>query len=150
MKALIQRVKWSKVSSGGSLISEINAGLLILLGIEHSDGMADIDWLCSKIVNMRIFADHLGKMNLDVKTINGDIMLISQFTLHAATAKGNRPSFIAAAKPEEAKKLYQIFINKLNILHAKTVKTGIFGADMQIELCNDGPVTIIIDSKNRC
>lgn len=131
------------------MISEINAGLLILLGIEHSDGIEDIDWLSSKIVNMRIFADHQGKMNLDVKTINGDIMLISQFTLHAATAKGNRPSFIAAAKPAVAEKLYRMFISKLSTLLGKAVKTGIFGADMQVELCNDGPVTIIIDSKNR-
>lgn len=150
MKAVIQRVKWSKVLSSGSLISEIDAGLLILLGIEQSDDINDIEWLCYKIVNMRIFADNTGKMNLDIKTIKGDIMLISQFTLHANTAKGNRPSFFSAAKPAEAEKLYHIFISKLSTLHGKAVKAGIFGADMQVELCNDGPITIIIDSKNRC
>ena len=98
---------------------------------------------------MRIFSDHLDKMNLDIKTINGDIMLISQFTLHASTAKGNRPSFVNSAKPSEAEKLYKKFIIKLNTLLGKTIKVGCFGADMQVELCNDGPVTIIIDSKNR-
>lgn len=123
--------------------------MLVLLGVENKDDSSDLDWLCQKTANIRIFSDNEGKMNLDIKTVGGEILLVSQFTLHASTVKGNRPSFITSAKPETAEKLYEEFAEKLTILIEKPVKTGVFGADMQVELCNDGPVTIIIDSKNR-
>lgn len=150
MKVVIQRVKNASVSINRSLHNAINEGLLVLVGIGEEDGNEDIEWLCAKIVNLRIFNDSDSKMNLSLKEINGEVLLISQFTLFANTKKGNRPSFTQAAKPEVAIPLYQSFINQLKkelLPHA--VKTGVFGADMQVELLNDGPVTILIDSKNR-
>ena len=119
------------------------------MGIEEADNAEDIDWLCKKIIDLRIFADDAGKMNLSVKETNGDILVISQFTLHASTKKGNRPSYIKAAKPEVAIPLYGSFITALSALFQKAVKIGVFGADMQVTLINDGPVTICIDSKNK-
>lgn len=149
MKVVIQRVKWCKVISEGNIVSEINTGILILLGIENSDRINDTDWLSYKIANIRIFNDSMGKMNLDINSVNGEVLVVSQFTLHASTAKGNRPSFINSAKPEIAEKLYLEFVKKIQLQINSKIKTGIFRANMQIELCNDGPVTIIIDSKNR-
>jgi D-tyrosyl-tRNA(Tyr) deacylase len=123
--------------------------LLILVGIEEADTAEDIDWLCRKIIDLRIFADAEGKMNLSVKEVDGDILVISQFTLHASTKKGNRPSYLKAAKPDVAIPLYENFTTVLSNLYQKPVKTGVFGADMQVSLVNDGPVTICIDSKNK-
>ncbi len=149
MRVVVQRVTKASLKINGALYSEIGAGLLILLGIEVNDGVEDLEWLCSKISTLRIFSDAEGKMNLDVNQINGEIMLVSQFTLFASTKKGNRPSFLQSAKPEFAIPLYEQFIKKLSGTISKPIKTGEFGADMKIELINDGPVTIIIDSKNR-
>jgi len=149
MRVIVQRVTKTSLKINGALYSEIGPGLLILLGIEVNDGVEDLEWLCSKISTLRIFSDTEGKMNLDVNQINGEIMLVSQFTLFASTKKGNRPSFLQSAKPEFAIPLYEQFIKKLSHLISKPIKTGGFGADMKIELINDGPVTIIIDSKNR-
>lgn len=149
MKAVIQRVKWCKVKSEGKIITDIATGMLVLLGIENSDNTNDTNWLSSKIANIRIFNDIEGKINLDLNSINGEIIIVSQFTLHASTAKGNRPSFINSAKPDIAENLYLEFVKKIQLQINSKIKTGIFRADMQIELCNDGPVTIIIDSKNR-
>jgi len=149
MIAVIQRTKRAKVTEGNKIISEIECGLLILLGVTHSDIEEDINWLANKIVNLRVFDDENGTMNKSVLDINGDIITVSQFTLFARTKKGNRPSYIDAAKPEFAKKLYEQFVEKLdNILNKKTF-IGKFGANMQVDFCNDGPVTIIIDSKNK-
>ena len=130
-------------------ISSINKGLLILVGIEEVDNAEDINWLCKKIIELRIFSDDEGKMNLSVKETGGDMLVISQFTLHASTKKGNRPSYLRAARPEVAIPLYESFITTLSALFQKPIKTGIFGADMQITLVNDVPVTICMDSKNR-
>lgn len=149
MRIVIQRVQSASVSINKSVFSAIEKGLLILVGIEETDTAEDIDWLCKKIIDLRIFADDAGKMNLSVKETNGDILVISQFTLHASTKKGNRPSYIKAAKPEIAIPLYENFITALSALFQKPVKTGVFGADMQVSLINDGPVTICIDSKNK-
>ena len=149
MRLVIQRVSKASVSIDNTVHSAINNGLLVLLGIEEADDESDIDWLVSKLINMRIFSDAEGKMNLSVKEINGDILLVSQFTLHAFTKKGNRPSFIKAARPEKAIPLYESFIKKCNVELGKECKTGIFGADMKVELINDGPVTIFVDSKIR-
>ena len=149
MRVVIQRVQSASVSIGGVVYSSINKGLLILVGIEGADTAEDIDWLCKKIIELRIFADDEGKMNLSIKEVNGDILVISQFTLHASTKKGNRPSYIKAARPEVAIPLYESFIAALSALFQKPVKTGVFGADMQVSLINDGPVTICIDSKNK-
>ncbi len=149
MIAVIQRVKEANVKVNGENISSINLGLLIFLGITHDDTNEDISWLTNKIVNLRIFDDTEGVMNHSCIEKNLDVLTISQFTLHARTKKGNRPSYIAAARPEIAIPLYESFIQEIDILLNKKTKTGIFGADMQISLCNDGPVTIIIDSKNR-
>lgn len=149
MRTLIQRVSVAKVEIAGVLKSSISKGLLILVGIEDNDNEQDILWLCSKIVKMRIFDDNNGVMNLSVCDIDGDILAVSQFTLHALTAKGNRPSYIKAAKPDIAIPLYQKFISTLSKELGKEVKTGEFGAEMQVSLLNDGPVTIWIDSKNR-
>ena len=149
MKVVIQRVSEASVKIDGEIKSSIKNGLLILLGIEDADGDEDIEWLCAKISNLRIFADENGVMNLSVKETNGDILLISQFTLHALTKKGNRPSYIKASKPEIAIPLYEKFISQMEKEINKKVFTGIFGADMKISLINDGPVTIIIDSKNK-
>jgi D-tyrosyl-tRNA(Tyr) deacylase len=133
----------------GQLRSQIQQGLLVLLGIEEQDDDEDIEWLSGKILRMRIFSDPQGLMNLSLEEINGELLLISQFTLHASTKKGNRPSFIRAARPEQAIPLYEKMIKALELNLKKKIGTGIFGADMQVELVNDGPVTIIIDSKNK-
>lgn len=149
MKAVIQRVSEASVSIGGRQHSAIGNGVMVLLGIEDADGAEDIEWLCNKIVSLRIFNDHEGVMNLSLKDIDGEILLVSQFTLHAAVKKGNRPSYIHAAKPEIAIPLYEATIKTLSDLLGKALQTGVFGADMQVGLVNDGPVTIIIDTKNK-
>ncbi len=149
MRAVIQRVSSSSVSINDSCVGEISEGLLILLGIEHEDANEDADWLIQKIVQMRIFEDGDGKMNLSVKDVDGGILVVSQFTLHASTKKGNRPSFIAAAAPEQARELYDSFLKKLESVYGKNIPSGEFGANMQVALVNDGPVTILIDSKIR-
>jgi D-tyrosyl-tRNA(Tyr) deacylase len=149
MRAVIQRVEKASVSIGGHLKSSIKEGLLILLGIEESDGKEDVEWLSGKISRLRVFRDADGIMNLSIKDISGETLVISQFTLHASTKKGNRPSYIRAAKPETAIPLYEQFMNMLAADTGRVVKSGEFGAYMQVELINDGPVTIIIDSKSR-
>jgi D-aminoacyl-tRNA deacylase len=149
MKVVIQRVKNASVSIEGKLHSSINAGYLILLGIGVNDNTTDADWLIGKIENLRIFNDEQGLMNLSIKDINGEILLVSQFTLHAQTKKGNRPSFITAAKPDTAIPLYEYFIKTINQQLNTTIATGVFGADMQVSIINDGPVTIIIDTENK-
>jgi D-tyrosyl-tRNA(Tyr) deacylase len=149
MKAVIQRVSRASVTVEGNITGKIEAGLLILLGIEDADGQEDIEWLSGKIVNLRIFNDVEGVMNRSVLDTSGDILLVSQFTLHAATKKGNRPSYIKASKPDIAIPLYEAMIKKLTGDLGKSIHTGIFGADMKVELLNDGPVTIIIDTKNK-
>ena len=149
MRAVIQRVTQASVSIGGRLKSRIGQGLLILIGIEESDGQEDIEWLSGKICRLRIFNDPDGVMNLSISDMNGEILVVSQFTLHASTKKGNRPSYIRSARPETAIPLYERFVKQMSDDLEKEVKTGEFGAMMQIQLTNDGPVTIIIDSKNR-
>lgn len=149
MRAVIQRVTKASVTIDNKVYSQINSGLLVLLGIEDADTAGDIEWLSGKIVNLRIFNDEKGVMNVSVKDINGDILVVSQFTLHASTKKGNRPSYIKASKPEFAIPLYEKFVRQLSRDLEKEVQTGIFAADMKVELLNEGPVTIIIDSKNR-
>ncbi|HRW74374.1 MAG: D-tyrosyl-tRNA(Tyr) deacylase [Lewinellaceae bacterium] len=149
MRALLQRVKEASVHFQHEPPRSIGPGLLILLGIESSDNREDVEWLVGKISQIRIFADEEGKMNLDIRQSNGSILVISQFTLHASTRKGNRPSFIRAARPEQAVPLYEYFIEEIQRAAACTVICGIFGADMQVRLQNDGPVTLMIDSQNR-
>ena len=149
MRAVIQRVNFASVEIENKIKDSISKGLLILLGIEEADELVDIKWLSAKIANLRIFPDEKGIMNLSVNDVDGEIMVISQFTLHASTKKGNRPSYIKAAKPESAIPLYEKFINQLSIETKKTIKTGEFGAHMKIKLENDGPVTITIDTKNK-
>lgn len=149
MRAVIQRVSRASVLINNKVKSEIGVGLLVLVGIEETDNDSDIEWLCSKIVRLRIFNDSNDVMNLSVQEIGGSILAISQFTLHAKTKKGNRPSYIKAARPEVAIPLYNIFVKRLSILMGKETGTGEFGAMMQIELINDGPVTIIIDTKEK-
>lgn len=149
MRAVIQRVSRASVTIDGTVFSQIENGLLVLLGVEDSDGLDDIIWLSSKIVNLRIFNDDAGVMNISVTDINGDILLVSQFTLHASIKKGNRPSYINASKPEIAIPLYEKMITQLSIDLRKRIYTGMFGADMKVELVNDGPVTILIDTKAR-
>jgi D-tyrosyl-tRNA(Tyr) deacylase len=149
MRLVIQRVKEASVTIHQQIKSKINQGLLVLVGIEESDDENDVEWLVQKTINMRIFSDENGKMNLSILDINGQILLISQFTLHASTKKGNRPSFIKAAKPEKAAFLYEKMISFFENNLKNNILTGEFGADMQVNLCNDGPVTIIIDSKNK-
>lgn len=149
MIAVIQRVKNASVTIEGKLHSEIGVGLLVLLGIGQEDTQEDIGWLAKKIVQMRIFSDSEQKMNLSVQDVGGDILLVSQFTLFASTKKGNRPSFIEAARPERAIPIYEKSIAIFSQELGKPIQTGEFGADMQVNLLNDGPVTIIIDSKNR-
>lgn len=149
MIAVIQRVSQASVTIDGDVNGRIGIGFLVLLGMTHTDTREDVDWLSKKIVGMRIFNDADGKMNLNLAAINGDILLISQFTLHASTKKGNRPGFTEAARPEEAIPLYQLMISQLTRDLGKPIQTGVFGADMKVSLLNDGPVTIIIDSKNR-
>lgn len=148
MRVLIQRVSEASVTIGGETKGKIGQGFLLLVGIGENDDHSDIDWLVQKIVNMRIFSDEEGKMNRSIQDISGSFIVISQFTLHASTKKGNRPSFIEAAKPELAIPLYEAFIEKLKTVKL-TVETGVFGADMQVALVNDGPVTIWLDSKDK-
>ena len=149
MRAVIQRVSKASVTIDNKIYSQIKNGLLVLVGIEDADTEEDIEWLSGKIVNLRVFNDDNGVMNVSVKDINGDILAVSQFTLHASTKKGNRPSYIKASKPEFAIPMYGKFVQQLSNDLGKTVGTGIFGADMKVELLNDGPVTIVIDTKNK-
>jgi D-tyrosyl-tRNA(Tyr) deacylase len=149
MKIVIQRVLESSVTINGKIKSSIEKGLLILLGIEDADTDEDIKWLCQKIVNLRIFPDENGVMNKSILESDGDILIVSQFTLHASTKKGNRPSYIKASKPDIAVPMYEKFVKQLENDLGKTVQTGEFGADMKVALINDGPVTIIIDSQNK-
>lgn len=149
MKAVIQRVQHAGVSIGGELHASIGKGLLILVGIQADDTDEDIEWLTSKIDNLRVFDDENGVMNLSVKEINGEILAVSQFTLMARTKKGNRPSYIDAARPEISVPLYERFVRAMNEEMQKEIKTGVFGANMQVDLTNDGPVTILMDTKNR-
>jgi len=149
MRAVIQRVTKASVTIDGKIHSQIEKGLLVLIGIEDADSPDDVEWLSSKIVNLRIFNDENGVMNISLKDHDGDILLISQFTLHASTKKGNRPSYIRASKPEIAIPVYEKMIRQLSNDLGKKVKTGIFGADMKVELLNDGPVTIVIDTKSK-
>ena len=149
MIAIIQRVSQASVKIENKIKGQIDLGFLVLLGITHTDTQDDIDWLSKKIVGLRVFGDEENKMNLDLKSVDGNILLISQFTLHASTKKGNRPSFLEAARPEVAIPLYEKMIEQLTFDLGKPIETGIFGADMKVLLLNDGPVTIVIDSKNR-
>lgn len=149
MRAVVQRVSKASVTIENSVYSEIENGLLILLGIEEEDGKEDIEWLSRKLINMRIFGDENNAMNLSLKDIDGESIIVSQFTLHASTKKGNRPSFIKAAKPDIAEPLYEQFISHFERELGKKCGTGVFGADMKVELINDGPVTILIDSKEK-
>jgi len=149
MRAVIQRVTHAAVKVDEQVTGQIQKGLLVLAGIEDADTTADIEWLSNKITNLRIFDDEVGVMNCSVKDIAGDILLISQFTLHASTKKGNRPSYIKASKPEIAVPIYEKMIAQLENDLGKKVQTGIFGSDMKVELLNDGPVTIVIDTKNK-
>jgi D-tyrosyl-tRNA(Tyr) deacylase len=149
MISVIQRVSSASVHINGEVRAKIQHGLLILVGIEEADGAEDVEWLTTKITNLRIFNDEQGVMNMSVKDVDGDIIVVSQFTLHASVKKGNRPSYIKAAKPEIAIPLYEMFIEKLRERFGKGVQTGEFGADMKVQLINDGPVTILMDSKNK-
>jgi D-aminoacyl-tRNA deacylase len=149
MKAVIQRVVHASVTIDGQVKSQIGAGLLVLLGIEDADTNDDIEWLSGKIVNLRIFNDDAGVMNRSVKETGGDVLLVSQFTLHASTKKGNRPSYIRASKPEFAIPVYEKMTGRLGMDLGKEIYTGSFGADMKVALVNDGPVTIVIDTKNK-
>lgn len=149
MRAVIQRVSRASVTIEGEKTADIQTGLLVLVGIEDADTQEDIDWLAAKIVKLRIFADADGVMNLSVQEAGGDLVVVSQFTLHALTKKGNRPSYIKASRPEVAIPLYEAFVAKVEAELGKKVQTGRFGADMKVDLLNDGPVTIIIDTKNR-
>ncbi|MFZ1686306.1 MAG: D-aminoacyl-tRNA deacylase [Flavobacteriales bacterium] len=147
MRALVQRVSEASVSIGGHLHARIAGGLLVFLGVEVGDGEGDLQWLCGKIIRLRIFPDADGVMDLDIAQTGGELLIVSQFTLHASTAKGNRPSFIRAARPEEAIPLYERVKSILAAALGRPVQSGVFGADMQVALVNNGPVTIVIDSK---
>jgi D-tyrosyl-tRNA(Tyr) deacylase len=149
LKAVLQKVSSASVTISGKIVAQIDNGLLVLVGIEDADMQEDIHWLCQKNVNLRIFGDENDIMNLSVKEIQGDVIVVSQFTLHANTKKGNRPSYIKASKPEIAIPLYENFVQQLELELGKKIQTGKFGADMKVALVNDGPVTIIIDSKNK-
>jgi D-aminoacyl-tRNA deacylase len=149
MRAVVQRVRRASVTINGSVHSAIESGVMILLGIEDADGLEDIQWLANKIINLRIFNDGTGVMNLSLEETGGDILLVSQFTLFAATKKGNRPSYIRASKPGVAIPMYQAMISFLEKELNKTIYTGVFGADMQVEMINDGPVTILLDTKQK-
>ena len=149
MRAVIQRVSTASVTINGEMKVAIGIGFMVLLGIEGDDTKEDVDWLCAKIAQLRVFADDEGKMNCDLKEADGEVLVISQFTLHASYKKGNRPSFIKAARPEQAVPLYESFIKTLEDMVHKPVQSGTFGADMKIALVNDGPVTIIMDTKNK-
>lgn len=149
MRFVIQRVSEASVKIDGSVYSEIQNGFLVLVGIEDADTTEDADWLCNKLISLRVFSDTEDKMNLSLQEIKGDVLLVSQFTLFASTKKGNRPSFIRSAKPDIAIPLYEHCIQQLSSLLKKPISTGQFGADMKVSLVNDGPVTILIDSKNK-
>lgn len=149
MRLVIQRVKEASVTVNNELVSKVARGLLILIGIEDNDANEDVEWLSNKVVNLRIFNDENGVMNKSVKDIDGEILVVSQFTLYASTKKGNRPSYIRASKPDFAVPMYEKFCDRLKTLIDKPVKTGIFGADMKVALLNDGPVTILMDSHNK-
>jgi D-aminoacyl-tRNA deacylase len=149
MKAVLQRVSQSSVTINNKIVAEIQCGLVVLVGIEEADSDEDIIWLTSKIVNLRIFGDENHVMNLSVKDIDGDVIVVSQFTLQSSTKKGNRPSYIKAAKPEISIPIYESFVQQMQLDLGKKVQTGVFGADMKVALVNDGPVTIVIDSKNK-
>jgi D-tyrosyl-tRNA(Tyr) deacylase len=148
MRAVVQRVTSASVTIAGSVTAEIGAGYMVLLGVEVTDNEAGAYWLAGKIAQLRVMNDENGKMNLDIRQTGGEVLVVSQFTLHAAYKKGNRPSFIRAAKPDVAIPLYEYFCNQLSALLSKPVQTGVFGADMKVSLTNDGPVTIIMDTKN--
>ena len=149
MRVVIQKVTQASVSIENQIVGSIDKGLLVLVGIEDGDTNEDIAWLSSKIVNLRVFDDDNGVMNLSVKEVEGEVLIVSQFTLYASTKKGNRPSYIKAARPEVAIPIYEAFIKQVESLLGKRVPTGQFGAMMQVSLCNDGPVTILIDTKNK-
>lgn len=149
MRVVIQRVSRASVTVDEKVTGAINGGLLVFVGIEDADGPEDLEWLSAKIVQMRIFNDAAGVMNLSLQDVNGDLLLVSQFTLHASTKKGNRPSYIQASKPPVAIPLYEQFIARLEKDLGKPIQTGVFGADMKVELINDGPVTIWMDTKNK-
>ena len=149
MRVVIQKVTEASVSIENQIVASIDKGLLVLVGIEDTDTNDDIAWLSAKIVNLRVFDDDNGVMNLSVKEVEGEVLIVSQFTLHASTKKGNRPSYIKAARPEVAIPIYEAFIKQVESLLGKRVSTGQFGAMMQVSLCNDGPVTILIDTKNK-
>lgn len=149
MRIVSQRVSRASVTIGGKVKSAIGLGMMVLLGIEEADTEEDVEWLCAKLTKMRIFSDENDAMNLDINQVEGSFLVVSQFTLHAMTKKGNRPSFIRAARPEHAIPLYELFVKRLHEVSGREVLTGEFGAMMDVELINDGPVTIIMDSKNR-
>ena len=149
MKVVLQRVSQASVTVDSKIVADIQKGLLVLVGIEDADTQEDTDWLVGKIIKMRIFGDENNVMNCSVQDVDGDIIVVSQFTLHASTKKGNRPSYIKASKPEFAIPMYENFVQSLEKEFNKKIQTGIFGADMKVSLLNDGPVTILIDSKNR-
>ena len=149
MKAVIQRVSQSSVTINNQIVAQIQSGLMVLVGIEDADNQEDINWLTSKICNLRIFEDENQVMNRSLKDIEGEMIIVSQFTLQASTKKGNRPSYIKASKPETAIPLYENFVKQMEVELGKTVQTGQFGADMKVALINDGPVTLVIDTKNK-
>ena len=149
MRLVIQRVSEASLAIEGVVHAKITQGLVVLIGIEHEDGLSDIDYLVTKLISLRIFSDDEGKMNRSIKEVNGSLLLVSQFTLHASTKKGNRPSYIRAARPEQAIPLYEKFVQSCQTVLPEQVETGVFGTDMKISLVNDGPVTICMDSKNK-
>ena len=149
MRIVAQRVSRASVTIEGKLKSAIGCGMMVLLGIEEADNEEDVEWLCAKLAKMRIFADANDAMNLDINQVGGSFLVVSQFTLHAMTKKGNRPSFIRAARPEQAIPLYELFVKRLHEVSGREVLTGEFGAMMEVELINDGPVTVLMDSKNK-
>ena len=149
MRIVAQRVSRASVSIDGRIKSSIGLGMMVLLGIEEADNEEDVDWLCTKLTKLRIFADEQDSMNLDINQVGGAFLVVSQFTLHALTKKGNRPSFIRAARPEQAILLYELFLKRLAEISGREVQSGEFGAMMAVELINDGPVTILMDSKNK-
>lgn len=149
MRAVIQRVSTASVTIHGEMKSAIGQGFMVLLGIETADTQEDAEWLCNKIAQLRVFSDEAGLMNKNIADIDGEVLVVSQFTLHASYKKGNRPSFIKAARPEQAIPLYEHFISYMQQLTGKPVATGAFGADMKVALVNDGPVTIVVDTKNK-
>ncbi len=149
MRVIIQRVSEASISVKGEIVGKIKQGLLVLIGFGNEDSQEDIDWIAQKIINQRIFSDDVGKMNLSLQDVGGDILLVSQFTLFASTKKGNRPSYIRSSKPDIAIPLYEKMIDKLSSLLGKPISKGVFGAGMKVYLLNDGPVTIMMDSKNK-